>query len=198
MTDDLIDLFRTEPKLLPFLNMPIQSGSAAVLAAMNRPYSLESYMDIIDRLRAARPDIQISSDFIVGFPGETDADFERTMEIARRVGYINSYTFKYSPRPHTAAALMKNQIPENIKKERLAKLDGYLNEIQRQFNESCVGKVFSCLCEGPDKSGNNLIFRTPYMQQCIVADPGYAPAGLVDIRITDANKSSLRGEIVKS
>lgn len=196
MTFDLIELFRTEPKLLPFLNLPIQSGSADVLAAMNRPYSLELYMDIIDKLRAACPEIQISSDFIVGFPGETDADFAQTMDIVKRVGYINSYSFKYSPRPHTVAATMKNQVPENIKKERLKIIDDYLNDAQRTFNESFVGKTVTCLLEGPDKSGDNLLFRTPYMQQCIVAKPDFDIDNMMDIKITAANKSCLRGEIV--
>ncbi|MBR2342534.1 MAG: tRNA (N6-isopentenyl adenosine(37)-C2)-methylthiotransferase MiaB [Alphaproteobacteria bacterium] len=197
MTDDLIEMFAVEPKLLPFLNMPIQSGSQNVLTRMNRPYSLELYTDIIDKLRAARPDIQISSDFIVGFPGETDSDFDQTMEIAKRIKYINSYCFKYSPRPHTAAALMTDQIPENIKATRLAQLDEYLNSVQREFNESCVDKTLSCLFEGPDKTGRHLVYRTPYMQQCIVARPdGDAPV-LTDIKITAANKASLRGEIVK-
>lgn len=196
MTDDLIEMFRTEPKLLPFLNMPIQSGSPDVLTKMNRPYSLNLYIDIVDKLRSARPDIQISSDFIVGFPGETDDDFEQTMEIARRIKYINSYSFKYSPRPHTAAAVMPGQIPEQIKAARLAKLDGFLNELQREFNESCVDKTFSCLCEGPDKTGNHLVYRTPYMQQCIVDASDNAPT-VANIKITAANKASLRGEIVK-
>ena len=196
MTDDLIEMFRTEPKLLPFLNMPIQSGSPDVLTKMNRPYSLNLYIDIVDKLRSARPDIQISSDFIVGFPGETDDDFEQTMEIARRIKYINSYSFKYSPRPHTAAAVMPGQIPEQIKAARLAKLDGFLNELQREFNESCVDKTFSCLCEGPDKTGNHLVYRTPYMQQCIVDTSDNAPT-VANIKITAANKASLRGEIVK-
>ena len=197
MTDDLIEMFAVEPKLLPFLNMPIQSGSQNVLTRMNRPYSLELYTDIIDKLRAARPDIQISSDFIVGFPGETDSDFDQTMEIAKRIKYINSYCFKYSPRPHTAAALMTDQIPENIKATRLAQLDEYLNSVQREFNESCIDKTLSCLLEGPDKTGRHLVYRTPYMQQCIVVRPdGDAPV-LTDIKITAANKASLRGEIVK-
>ncbi len=197
MTDDLIDIFKTEPKLLPFLNMPIQSGSQNVLTRMNRPYGLDLYIDIVDKLKSARPDIQISSDFIVGFPGETDQDFEQTMEIARKIKYINSYSFKYSPRPHTAAALMKDQIPEAIKAERLAKLDSYLNELQRAFNESCVGKTMECLCEGPDKTGNHIVYRTPYMQQCIVDTPKNMPVKqLAKIRITDANKASLRGEVI--
>ncbi len=196
MTDDLIEMFATEPKLLPFLNMPIQSGSPNVLTRMNRPYSLNLYIDIVDKLRRARPDIQISSDFIVGFPGETDDDFAQTMKIAKQIKYINSYSFKYSPRPHTAAAVMRDQIPEQIKAARLAKLDGYLNEIQRAFNEGCVSQTFECLCEGPDKTGNHLVYRTPYMQQCIVDAHDNAPQ-MANIKITAANKASLRGEIVK-
>ena len=195
MTDDLIDMFRTEPKLLPFLNMPIQSGSPDVLTRMNRPYSLNLYIDIVDKLKAARPDIQISSDFIVGFPGETDTDFDMTMDIANKIRYINSYSFKYSPRPHTAAAVMPDQIPEKIKAARLAALDARLNEIQREFNLSCVDKTFECLCEGPDKTGRHLVFRTPYMQQCIVARPAGDVPQIANIKITAANKASLRGEI---
>lgn len=195
MTDDLIDMFATEPKLLPFLNMPIQSGSPNVLKRMNRPYDLNQYMDIVRKLKLARNDIQISSDFIVGFPGETDDDFEQTLQIARTIKYINSYSFKYSPRPHTAAAIMPDQIPENIKSKRLAILDAELNEIQRAFNESCVDKTLTCLCEGPDKTGRHLVYRTPYMQQCIVARPDGEPKQLCDIVITAANKASLRGKI---
>lgn len=193
MTDDLISMFATEPKLLPFLNMPIQSGAPNVLARMNRPYSLELYTDIIRKLKIARPEIQISSDFIVGFPGETDDDFEQTMRIAEQIKYINSYSFKYSPRPHTAAALMPDQIPENVKAARLAKLDAYLNEIQREFNIGCVDKTLSCLLEGVDKTGRHLVYRTPFMQQCIVEYRDNAPE-LAAIQITAANKASLRGK----
>ncbi len=198
MTDDLIDMFRTEPKLLPFLNMPIQSGSPDVLTRMNRPNDVNQYIDIVNKLRDARPNIQISSDFIVGFPGETDDDFEQTMMIARKIGYINSYCFKYSPRPHTVAATMSGQIPEQIKAVRLARLDGLLNEIQREFNDACRDQVMECLYEGPDKTGMHLVYRTPFMQQTIVARPTDGPiAHLARIRITDANKASLRGEIVE-
>lgn len=195
MTDDLIEMFAIEPKLLPFLNMPIQSGSSNVLTRMNRPYSLNLYIDIVDKLRRARPDIQISSDFIVGFPGETDDDFDQTMQIAKQIKYINSYSFKYSPRPHTAAALMPDQIPENIKAARLAKLDSYLNELQRDFNTACIGRILPCLCEGADKTGRHMIYRTPYMQQCVVDTDATAPT-MANIKITAANKASLRGELV--
>ena len=199
MTDDLISMFATEPKLLPFLNMPIQSGSQNVLSRMNRPYTLELYCDIINKLKTARPDIQISSDFIVGFPGESDSDFDDTMKIAQQIKYINSYSFKYSPRPHTGAALMPDQIPENIKADRLAQLDTYLSEVQREFNISCIDKTMECLLEGPDKTGKHLIYRTPYMQQCVVEklpDNGPTPI-LANIFITNANKASLRGKFVK-
>jgi tRNA-2-methylthio-N6-dimethylallyladenosine synthase len=204
MTDDLIALFGAEPKLLPFLNMPIQSGSPNVLTRMNRPYSLDLYIDIVRRLRDARPDIQISSDFIVGFPGETDEDFNQTMEIVKCVRYTNSYVFKYSPRPHTAAALMSGQIPENIKRQRLAALDGLLNEINREFNESCVGRIMPCLIEGPDKTGRHLLARTPYMQQAIIeasteltAGGASKPCAMCPVKITSANKCSLRGKIAE-
>jgi tRNA-2-methylthio-N6-dimethylallyladenosine synthase len=194
MTDDLIDMFGTEPKLLPFLNMPIQSGSDNVLKRMYRQYSISEYMAIIDKFKAIRSDIQISSDFIVGFPGESDNDFEQTMHAAKRVGYINSFSFKYSPRPHTAAAIMPDQIPENIKSERLIKLDDLLNERQREFNLSCIDKTFECLYEGPDKTGKKHIYRTPYMQPCIVATDN--PTNMATITITSANKSCLHGKIV--
>ena len=196
MTDDLIQMFATEPKLLPFLNMPIQSGSPDVLKRMNRPYDLEQYMGIVEKLKIARPDIQISSDFIVGFPGETEDDFNQTLDIAHKVKYINSFSFKYSPRPQTAAAIMPNQIPENIKSQRLAILDSELNEIQRAFNESCIDKTLTCLCEGPDKTRHYLVYRTPYMQPCIVARPNGASQQICNITITAANKASLRGKII--
>ena len=197
MSDDLIEIFGQAPKLLPFLNMPIQSGSPRILKKMNRPDNIDAYKTIVSKLKSVRPDIQISSDFIVGFPGETDEDFEQTLQIAREIKYINSYSFKYSPRPHTAAALMPNQISEQIKSVRLQRLDLQLNENQREFNMSCVEKEMLCLFEGKDKTGRNLVFRTPYMQQCIVEKPDTEITPLQKIKITDANKSCLRGEIIK-
>ena len=197
MSDDLIDMFRIEPKLLPFLNMPIQSGSPRILKKMNRPDDIEAYKTIVKKLKNVRPDIQISSDFIVGFPDENDEDFEETLNIAREIKYINSYSFKYSPRPHTAAALMSNQISEQIKSVRLQRLDLQLNDNQREFNMSCIGKEMICLYESVDKTGRHLVFRTPYMQQCIVDKSNEDIAPLQKIKITDANKSCLRGEIIK-
>ncbi len=194
MTDDLINLFGHEKKLLPFLNMPIQSGSDNILKKMNRQYNIDEYMALINKFKTVCPDIQISSDFIVGFPGESNEDFEQTCDIAKRVGYINSYSFKYSPRPHTAAAIMQNQIPENIKSERLIKLDSILNDRQREFNLFCVDKTFDCLYEGPDKTGTHQIYRTPYMQPCIVTSN--TPSPMARIKITSANKSCLHGKII--
>lgn len=197
MTDDLIEIFGTEQKLLPFLNMPIQSGSPRTLKRMNRPDDLSVYRNIVAKLKSVRPDIQISSDFIVGFPDESDEDFNETLNIAKEIKYINSYSFKYSPRPHTAAAIMPNQISEQIKSVRLQKLDAQLNENQRDFNMSCIGQEMVCLLEGDDKTKRHLVFRTPYMQQCIVEKPDYDIEPLQKIKITDANKASLRGEIIK-
>ena len=197
MTDDLIQIFGQEPKLLPFLNLPIQSGSPRILKKMNRPDDLDAYKTIVKKLKSVRPDIQISSDFIVGFPDETDEDFEQTLSVAREIKYINSYSFKYSPRPHTVAALMPNQISEQIKSVRLHQLDSALNENQREFNVSCIGQEMLCLFEGPDKTGRKLVFRTPYMQQCIVEKPNFKIQLLQKIKITDANKASLRGDIIK-
>ena len=197
MTDDLIEMFGTEPKLLPFLNMPIQSGAPRILKKMNRPDDIDAYKNIINKLKKVRPDIQISSDFIVGFPDETDDDFAETLRTAREIKYINSYSFKYSPRPHTAAAIMPNQISEQIKSVRLYQLDAQLNENQREFNTSCIDKEMICLFEGIDKTGNHLVFRTPYMQQCIVDKPDFDISPLQKIKITDANKASLRGKIIK-
>ncbi len=194
MTDDLIELFGTEKKLLPFLNMPIQSGSDNILKKMNRQYSLAEYIKIIDKFKHVQPNIQISSDFIVGFPGESEQDFEQTMDVAKYIGYINSYSFKYSPRPHTAAAIMPDQIPENIKSERLIKLDALLNDRQREFNLSCIDKIFDCLYESPDKTGIKHIYRTPYMQPCIVTTD--KPTPMAKIKITSANKSCLHGKII--
>ena len=197
MTDDLIEIFGTEKKLLPFLNMPIQSGSPRILKLMNRPDNLTTYKTIVKKLKSVRPDIQISSDFIVGFPDETDEDFAETLRIAQEIKYINSYSFKYSHRPHTAAALMKNQISEQIKSVRLQQLDSQLNENQREFNTNCIGQEMICLYESPDKTGKNLIFRTPYMQQCIVEKPDFEISNLHTIKITDANKSCVHGKIIK-
>lgn len=195
MTDDLIALHGTEEKLLPFVNMPLQSGSPAVLQRMNRPYDIDQYLGIVDAFRRVRPDIQISSDFIVGFPGETEEDFQMSMDIARRVKFINSYTFKFSPRPHTAAAQMPGQIPADIKARRLKELDNLINENTRAFNLSLIGATLPCIIDEDGKLPGQRIARTPYMQQ-IVLEPSAGKGNFANIKITDGNKSSLRGEII--
>ncbi len=197
MTDELIAMHGTEPKLLPIVHLPLQSGSPAVLKRMNRPYDLNQYISIIEKLRAARSDLQISSDFIVGFPGETDDDFNETVNIVNKIGYINSFSFKYSKRPHTAAALMMDQIPENIKSVRLKTLDGILNEQQRAFNQSLIGKTFSCLIDQNGKLPNQVIARTPYMQPVILDNAKHLMGKLVNVKITSGNKSALRGDIIE-
>lgn len=195
MTDDIIALHGMEPKLLPVINMPLQSGSPEILRRMNRPYDLDQYISIIEKFRSVRPDIQILSDFIVGFPGETDRDFEQTLDIAQRIGFVNSYTYKYSPRPYTAAAKMPNQIPENVKRQRLRELDDLLNENTRAFNLNAIGKTLACLIDEAGKKQGQAIARTPYMQQVVLDDAEHLMGKIVDIEITSGNKSSLRGVI---
>lgn len=196
MTDDLINLFKTESKLLPFLNMPIQSGSQKVLKDMNRHYSLEEYLDIINKLKQVNKNVQISSDFIVGFPGETDDDFNDTLEIIKKVRFINSFSFKYSKRPHTPAIIFKNQIDEKVKKERLYKLEILLNKIQQEFNHSCIGKTFECIYEGIDKTKENFILRTPFMQPCIVKKTNINTEKLIKVKVIKSTKSALYGDIL--
>src|SRR6202040_2605018 len=140
---------RDLPTLMPFLHLPVQSGSDRVLAAMNRKPTADDYRRLTDRLRAARPDLALSSDFIVGHPGETDADFEATMTLVREVGFAQAFSFKYSARPGTPAAAAPRQIPDAVKNERLQALQALLTEQQNAFNQSCDGREFSVLFEKP-------------------------------------------------
>lgn len=144
MGEDLIAAHRDNPALMPFLHLPVQSGSDRVLKAMNRQHSAQTYLELIDRIRAARPDIALSSDFIVGFPGETDADFDATMELVRKVGFAFAFSFKYSPRPGTPASVAKIQVPEEVKDARLQSLQALLREQQDAFNEFLRGPYLSC------------------------------------------------------
>ncbi|MFY9589379.1 tRNA (N6-isopentenyl adenosine(37)-C2)-methylthiotransferase MiaB [Rickettsia endosymbiont of Halotydeus destructor] len=197
MSDDLIKLHGIEPKLMPFLHLPVQSGSNKILKAMNRKHDRDYYFDIINRLRAARPDIVLSSDFIVGFPGETDEDFTDTLDLIRRVGYGQCYSFKYSPRPGTPGALKKDQIPENIKSERLGILQKELSKQQLAFNESCVGRVMEVLFDRSGKFDDQIIGKTPYMQSVYIQNPNKDLLGkIIDVKITKAASNSLAGEVV--
>jgi tRNA-2-methylthio-N6-dimethylallyladenosine synthase len=175
MHDELIEAHRELDSVMPFLHLPVQSGSDRILDAMNRRHTSADYRAAIARLRAARPDIALSSDFIVGFPGESAADFEATLALIRDVGFAQSFSFKYSPRPGTPAALAEDQIAEPVKEERLAILQDLLNGQQRDFNRAMLGHTLPVLLEKPGRHPGQLVGRTPYLQPVHVA----APAGLI-------------------
>lgn len=196
MNDALINLHASNTKLMPFLHLPIQSGSNKILKAMNRRHSREEYFDIIDRLRAGRPDLVMSSDFIVGFPGETDEDFADTLDAVKRVGYGQCYSFKYSPRPGTPAAT-KEQLPESIKNERLQILQEELFKQQLSHNEIIVGKILPVLFDREGKIEGQIIGKTPYMQSVHLINPPESILGkIVEVKITQARPSSVSGELV--
>jgi tRNA-2-methylthio-N6-dimethylallyladenosine synthase len=191
--DALIAAHRDVPELMPYLHLPVQSGSDRVLQAMNRRHGRDFYLDLVDRLRAARPDLGLSSDFIVGFPGESDADFEMTLDLVRAVGYVQAYSFKYSPRPGTPAAAMEMQVPEDVKDARLAALQDLLNDQQRAFNESCVGRTLPVLLDRPGRHDGQLVGRSPYMQAVHVEAPADWLGRIVDLDIVSAGGNSLGG-----
>jgi len=194
--DALIAAHRDVPELMPYLHLPVQSGSDRVLKAMNRRHGRAFYLDLVGRLRDARPDLGLSSDFIVGFPGESDADFEDTLRLVREVGYAQAYSFKYSPRPGTPAAAMECQVPEDVKDARLKALQDLLNAQQRAFNESCVGRSMPVLLDRPGRRAGQLAGRSPYMQAVHVDLPGKQAEAwlgrLVDLTIVAAGGNSLR------
>ena len=195
MDDELIET-HAHPKLMPFLHLPVQSGSDKILKAMNRKHGRDLYFDVIDRLRAARPDITFSSDFIVGFPGESDADFEDTMDLIRRVNYAQTYSFKYSARPGTPAANMQNLVHDSIASERLARLQALINEQQLKFNQSCAGLTLPVLFERKGKHEGQLSGKTPYFQSVNIQAPERLLNTIVDVKITEGFANSLSGEIV--
>ncbi len=164
MTEALIEAHRTIPECMPYLHLPVQSGSDRILEAMNRQHTRSDYIKIVKRLRAARPDIALSSDFIVGFPGETDDDFEQTLDLVREVSFAQAYSFKYSPRPGTPSAEKKEQISESVKSERLARLQTLLKEDQMKFNQTMIGRVLPVLFEREGREVGQLVGRSPYMQ----------------------------------
>ncbi len=164
MDDSLIAAHRDIPACMPYLHLPVQSGSDRILDAMNRKHTAERYFEIIDALRSARPDIALSSDFIVGFPGEDDSDFEATLALIERVNYAQAYSFKYSPRPGTPASVSEDQVPEAVKSERLARLQDLLNTQQHNFNAASIGQTVDVLLERPGRRAGQLLGRSPYMQ----------------------------------
>ncbi|NBX02789.1 MAG: tRNA (N6-isopentenyl adenosine(37)-C2)-methylthiotransferase MiaB, partial [Alphaproteobacteria bacterium] len=195
MTQELIDIHGSEPKLMPYLHLPVQSGSNGVLKRMNRKHDAAFYLDIIERLRKSRPDIVFSSDFIVGFPEETDAEFEETMELVRAVKYASAYSFKYSPRPGTPASV-DNQVPEPVKQERLARLQGLLCEHQTQFNESCIGKEMRILLDRDGKFEGQIMGKSPYMQSVHIKDAQHLRGQFVDVKITAGFLNSLAAQLL--
>jgi tRNA-2-methylthio-N6-dimethylallyladenosine synthase len=187
----LIDAHREIGKLMPFVHLPVQSGSDRVLAAMNRRHGADDYRRTVERLRRARPDVALSSDFIVGFPGETEADFRATIDLVEEVGFAQAFSFKYSPRPGTPAAAMRGQVKDQIKTERLTALQALLAKQAQAFQEVTVGRVLPVLLERPGRHQGQMVGRTPYLQAVHVSAPGARPGDLIDARITASHAHSL-------
>ncbi len=195
MTEGLISAHGEVTKLMPFLHLPVQSGSNRILKAMNRSHSAQSYLDILKKMRAWRPDIALSGDFIVGFPGETDQDFEETLQIVRDANYSQAFSFKYSPRPGTPAAVMDEQIAPEVMDERLQRLQALLNEQQYAFNQQTVGRTTDILLERQGKLDGQLIGKTPWLQSVHIISPDLKIGDLVEIEVIQAGPNSLTGQI---
>jgi tRNA-2-methylthio-N6-dimethylallyladenosine synthase len=194
MDDDLINAHAEVPAVMPFLHLPVQSGSDRMLASMNRKHTAADYLDIVARLRAVRPDIALSSDFIVGHPGETGADFEATLELIRAVGFAQAFSFKYSPRPGTPAAGAPNQVPEAEKDRRLQALQALLRDQQAAFNAACVGRTLPVLITGPGRYPGQIAGRSPYLQPVHFDGPTSLVGHEIPVRIHAAHTNSLAGE----
>ena len=194
MDESLINAHRDLRMLMPYLHLPIQSGSDRILKAMNRKHTAEDYVRLIERIREARPDLSLSGDFIVGFPGETDEDFEATIAVVEKVRYAQSYSFKYSTRPGTPGADLDNQVDEDVKSERLERLQALLLKQQAEFNQSCVGKVVDVLLEKPGRMEGQLIGRSPWLQSVNVDAKDLQIGDIVTVRITGTGPNSLFAE----
>jgi tRNA-2-methylthio-N6-dimethylallyladenosine synthase len=182
-------------ELMPYLHLPVQAGSDKILKAMNRAHTAASYVRLIEQIRSQRPDIAISGDFIVGFPGERDADFEATLQLVREVGYASAFSFKYSRRPGTPAAAMPGQVAEQVKEERLHRLQALLDEQQTAFNASQTGRVLPVLFEKPGRHDGQLIGRSPYLQAVHATAPHRLIGQIVPVRIASAARNSLAGAL---
>ncbi len=196
MDDDLIAVHGQVKNLMPMLHLPVQSGSDRILKAMNRKHTAADYIAIIERLRAARPDIAFSSDFIVGFPGETDADFEDTLKLVETVGFAGSYVFKYSPRPGTPAAEKAEQVPDAVMDDRMQRLMKLISTQQLRFNRQMVGTTQPVLIERLGRKDGQVIGKTPWMQSVVLENAVHMMGCLVDVAISEAYEFSLKGEIV--
>jgi tRNA-2-methylthio-N6-dimethylallyladenosine synthase len=195
MDDSLIAAHRDLPCLMPYLHLPVQSGSDRVLAAMNRRHSRADYLRVIERLRRARRDLAFSTDFIVGFPGEREADFAATLALVDEVGYAGAFSFKYSPRPGTPAADMPEQVPEPVKAQRLHRLQAAIDRHQAAFNERCRGVTFDVLFEKPGKRAGQLVGRSPYLQPVQAMAPASLIGKIVPVTITAIGSNSLFGAL---
>ena len=196
MDDELIAAHRDMPALMPYLHLPVQSGSNRILAAMNRKHDRELFFEIVEKVRAARPDIAFSSDFIVGFPGETDEDFADTMDLVGRVGFASAFSFKYSSRPGTPAAGMDGQLPEDVKSARIYALQALLDKQKAAFDAACRGRRFDILLEKPGRFPGQLIGRSPYLQSVVVEAPREAIGTLAHVEIREVSTKSLSGDIL--
>ena len=198
MDDTLMAAHRDLPGLMPYLHLPVQSGSDTILAAMNRQHTYDDYVRLIDRIRTVRPDIALSGDFIVGFPGETDADFEDTMRIIREVTYASAFSFKYSPRPGTPAADSDEQVAETIKSERLSRLQALLTEQQKAFNASKIGTEMTVLLERKGREPGQLVGKSPWLQAVQVNAPETLIGEIVTVTIDSMGSFSLFGTMTGS
>ena len=195
MGDDLIAAHAEVPQLMPYLHLPVQAGSDRILKAMNRHHSAADYLRVIAKVRAANPAIALSGDFIVGFPGETEEDFEATLRIVEKVGYASAFTFKYSARPGTPAATMDEQVPEPVKDERLQRLQALVMEQSRAFNASKVGTTTRILIDRVGRKPGQMIGKSPWLQSVFV-DTDASIGDMVDVRLTAALPNSIAGELV--
>jgi tRNA-2-methylthio-N6-dimethylallyladenosine synthase len=196
MTDGLIAAHGDVEKLMPYLHLPVQAGSDRILKAMHRSHSAGSYLRILERVRKIRPDIALSGDFIVGFPGESDADFDDTMSLVTEVGYAAAYSFKYSKRPGTPAALMDDQVAQSVMDERLQRLQALLGEQQLAFNQGTIGQTCDILLERTGKFSGQLIGKSPWLQSTHVTVPGLKIGDMVRVHINEAGYSSVTGEVL--
>src|SRR5262245_2072358 len=195
MDDDLIAAHRELPKLMPYVHLPVQSGSDRILAAMNRKHTRKDYLEMIARLRAGRTDLAFTSDFIVGFPGETESDFRNTLTLVDEVGYAGAFSFMYSPRPGTPAAEMEDQIPADVKSERLQRLQAAITHHQRSFNAGFAGRAVDVLLEKPGKLPGQLVGRSPYLQVVQVMAPAEYIGSVHHVIIDEVGSNSLFGSL---
>jgi tRNA-2-methylthio-N6-dimethylallyladenosine synthase len=198
MSDDLIAAHRDQPKLMPYLHLPFQAGADRILAAMNRKHTRAEYLALIRRIRAARPDIALSTDVIVGFPGETEDELGETVDVLDEVGFAQAYTFKYSPRPGTPAAAARDQLPDEVKDRRLQRVLEAVTKSQTMFNSNCVGKVVPVLLERQGRHPGQLVGRSPYMQAVhLSAAPSFC-GHVVAVEIVSAGANSLSGRLASA